>query len=256
MREPYAPILAAICWLCAHFPAAAATVIPDCAGDVEIRRAQVIRVEKNGALILSDGRAVLLERIRLALDHDGALADDALNQLRGLATAAPLTLTATPPKEDRYDRVRVQAFGATWLQMELLKRGLARVQISPDRSECAPDFYEAETAARAAHAGLWAFPAHTVRTSDGVKNDIGTYQIVEGRVVNAGKRDGRLFLDFSNGRGFIATVAPEDARLFRDLDTPLEEMGGRRVIVRGIVEDYGGRPEIALSNPAQIELLK
>ena len=40
--------------------------IPDCAGRVEIAHAHVVRVEQNGALILADGRAVILEGIRLA----------------------------------------------------------------------------------------------------------------------------------------------------------------------------------------------
>ena len=261
MQLSYSPILAGFCWLCGLFPAAA-TVIPDCAGGVEINRAQVIRAEKNGALILADGRAVLLEGIRLPQGGE-ALADEARSRLRALAMAAPLTLTATRPKEDRYDRIRVQAFGTTkssdtiWLQMDLLKRGLARVQIAPDRQECAPDFYEAENAARAAHAGLWALPAFAVRTPDNVKTVIGSFQLVEGRIVSASRRDGRLFLDFSNDakRGFTAIVAPEDAKKFRDIDPPFEALAGRRVRIRGMVEDYGGRPEIALSNPAQIDLL-
>src|ERR1700743_940000 len=85
----------------------------DCAGPVEIAHAKIVRVEKNGALILNDGRAVMLEGIRLPLADGGpaSLPEDALQALRELALAAPLTLTATAPKEDRYDRVRVQAFG-------------------------------------------------------------------------------------------------------------------------------------------------
>ena len=59
-----------------------------------------------------------------------------------------MTLTATPPKEDRYDRLRVQGFGAVWLQPALLEQGLARVVISPDRNDCAPELYEAEGRAR------------------------------------------------------------------------------------------------------------
>ena len=260
MRAVSFPILAAICWLCASIPAVALT-IPDCAGGIEIRNARVIRVEKNGALILSDGRALLLEGIRLPLDGSDALAADALAQLRALAMATPLTVTATRPKEDRYDRIRVQAFGpadssrTAWLQMELLKRGLARVEIAPDRSECAPDFYETEAAARAAHAGLWAFPAYAVRNPDSVKKDVGSFQIVEGRVVDASRRGGRLLLDFGTRRGFTATVAPEDVRQFRNFDPPFEELAGRRVRVRGMVQDYDGRPEISLSNPYQIEIL-
>ena len=75
-----------------------------------------------------------------------------------------------------------RGFGDVWLQLELLRRGLARVQIAPDRDECAPDFYEAEQSARAAKLGLWASAAYAIRKPDNLANDIGSFQIVEGRV--------------------------------------------------------------------------
>jgi hypothetical protein len=153
----------------AVFCAPASAMTPaGCAGGVEIARAKIVRVEKNGALILSDGRAAMLEGIRLPFADNGppALAGDAMAALKELAMAAPLTLTATAPKEDRYDRVRVQAFGDVWLQAELLRRGLARVQIAADRQECAADFYRIEKEARAAGRGLWAFAAFAPRQAD------------------------------------------------------------------------------------------
>jgi hypothetical protein len=257
MTKIYSAILAGICCFGAAFPAMAAG-LPDCAGAVEIHQARVVRVEKNGVLVLSDGRAVLLEGLRLPLD--GPLADAALDQLRDVAMAGPLTLTAVRPKEDRYDRIRVQAFGAQndtpWLQMAMLERGLAEVSIAPDRDECSPDLYETEQAARAAHAGIWALPAYAVRTPQTVKSDIGRFEIVEGRITQVERRGGRVFLDFTadSRRGFAATIAPEDARSFRDIDPSLPELTGRHVRLRGVVEDHNGRPEIALSNPAQIEL--
>src|SRR5215472_1743688 len=107
-----------------------AAALPECAGPVEIERAHIVRVEKNGALILRDGRAAHLEGIRLpqgAIDHAPQyLAEQALAALSQLTVDQDLTLTAVPPKEDRYDRVRAQAFlGDDWLQRELLRRGLA-----------------------------------------------------------------------------------------------------------------------------------
>ena len=48
---------------------------PIAPGGVEIAHAHVVRVEKNGALVLEDGRAVMLEGIRLADGSDRQLAD-------------------------------------------------------------------------------------------------------------------------------------------------------------------------------------
>ncbi len=233
---------------------AGAAIIPDCAGRVEIVRARVVRVEKNGALILKDGRAVTLEGIRLPQAGDpGAAA--ALAMLDRLAQAGPVTFTATPPKEDRYDRIRAQAFGDGWLQIALLEQGLARVQIAPDRNECSPELYAAEARARDRRLGLWAVAGSAPRKPQEMKGTTGSFQVVEGWVTNVASGAGRIFIDFSSDwqRGFSAVIAPQDRRAFRDYD--LEGLHARHVRIRGMVQDFRGRPEIVLSNPAQIEVL-
>jgi micrococcal nuclease len=236
--------------------------IPDCAGSTEIARARVVRVEKNGALILSDGRAILLEGIRLpqADNSPRYLVDQAMAELTQMALAGPITFTSTPPKEDRYDRIRAQGFGRQWLQTALLEKGLARVAISPDRNECAPDLYEAEARGRARHAGLWALAGTLPKAPQDiakapVATTTGKFQLVEGYVTNIGNAGGRTFIDFgSNGQhSFSAIVAPQDRRAFRDYD--FDALVAHRIRVRGIVQDYRGRPQIALSNPQQIEVL-
>ncbi len=113
------------------------------------------------------------------------VAEQALQALRQLAMQAPLVLTSTPPAQDRYGRMRVQAFDHVWLQMALLERGLARVEIAPDREECAPDFYEAEARARAAGLRPLGVAAHmpckqAAALSAGMA---GSFQLVEGKVI-------------------------------------------------------------------------
>jgi DNA/RNA endonuclease YhcR with UshA esterase domain len=70
-----------------------------------------------------------------------------------------------------------------------------------------------------------------------------------------GAGGGRTFIDFgSDGqRIFSAVIAPEDRRAFHNFD--LDGLNAKHIRIRGIVQDYRGRPEIALSNPAQIEVL-
>jgi len=256
MRSIAGLILGAMVW-----PAAAlAMPLPDCANQVAVAHARGTRVEQDGALILSDGRAAILEGIRLpGADHPGTpIAMEALQALRQLALGAPLTLTATEPRQDRYGRIRVQGFDHVWLQMALLESGLARVQIAPDREECAPDLYEAESRARAASRGLWSLPQYAVRQTGALSSNLaGTFQLVEGKVVNVSVHDGRGFLDFQEDyrRGFSATIAPEDRKTFRKAGFVPEDLVGRHIRLRGMIEEFGGRPEIALSNPYQIEVL-
>jgi hypothetical protein len=235
---------------------------PSCAGGVEIDSAQLLRVEKNGSVIFADGRAAHLEGIRLpggVIDRaPQQFSDRALLVLASLARSSPLTLTAIPPKEDRYDRVRGQMFGAggAWVQLALLKRGLARVSIAPDRTECASELFAAEAQARAAHAGLWSAPAYAIRTPESVSPDIGTFQIVEGKVLNAGLKSGRAYLNFGGDwRGdFTVTVEPQDMVNFRNAGVDPRSYVGQTIRVRGIVQSLNG-PEIEVANPQSVEVV-
>jgi len=248
----YAAILAAMC----SGTDAYAAIIPDCTGRVEIDSARVVRVEKNGVLVLDDGRAIILEGIRLPEQEDQR--EEALSALRALTVNKSVTFTATAPKQDRYDRVRVQAFTQTsWLQRSLLEQGLARVSIAPDRRECAAALYGFEAAARNARRGIWASAAYRVRGDrDDWRQDIGSFQVIEGRIGRVTIRDDRIVLDFgSDGRtGLVGVVTGDDRRIFRQAGNPMD-WEGRRVRIRGMVQEAGGRPQIALGSAAQLEVL-
>ncbi len=91
-----------------------------------------------------------------------AIAEQAYDAIDAMAKGHDLTVAAIAPKEDRYDRVRGQVFSddnpEPWLQMALIRSGMVRVDIAPDRGECAAELYAAEGQARVARAGLWALP--------------------------------------------------------------------------------------------------
>jgi endonuclease YncB( thermonuclease family) len=243
-------------------PQAAASGLPDCAGSVEMAAAHIVRVERNGTLVLSDGRKARLEGIRLpagASDHaPQAFADQAHVAVSKLTVGRTLTLTAVSPIEDRYGRIRVQAFsGERWVQEELLKRGLARVSISPDRIECASEIYKTETEARTARAGLWSLSAYAIRGSEDLKGDLGTFQIVEGKVYSAQVKDGSAWLDFGSGQkgAFAAVILPDDLRIYRAMGVDPRGYAGRIVRVRGVIQDLAG-PAIAIANPIQVEVIQ
>ena len=240
-------------------PVAQAAALPGCAGAAEISGAQLLRVEKNGSVILTDGRAIYLEGIRLpgADRAPPPLADRALGTMASLLGKAPLTLTALPPKEDRYDRVRGQLFaGGAWVQAALLKAGLARVLIAPDRTECASELFAAEAQGRAAHAGIWSLPAYAIRTPQTVGHDTGSFQIVQGKVLNAGLKNGRAYLNFGADwhSDFTVVVAPEDMANFRRIGVDPRSYAGQTIRVRGLVQYHNG-PEIEVANPQGIEVI-
>ncbi|MGH6871741.1 MAG: thermonuclease family protein [Rhizomicrobium sp.] len=259
------PGLAALAVICgASAPEAAP--LPACTGAIEAAGVQVMRVEQNGALILADGRAIHAEGIVLpggARDRaPDYFAGQALNALSTLTHGRGVTLTATPPKEDRFGRLRAQIFvlddsDDAWVQIAMLKRGLARTALAPDRVECAREFYDAEAGARAAHYGIWSNPAYAIRTPQTVGRDLGTFQIVEGKVLRAGLKDGRAFLDFGADwkTDFTVVISPSDLAAFRARGVDPRDYAGKTVRVRGYVEWHNG-PQIEAAVPEDIEVVE
>ena len=242
-----------------------AAPLPACAPVIEVPAVKVIRVERNGVLVLSDGRAVDVEGILLpAGGHDHApsfLARQAVAVLGDLTRKGSATLAAGQPKEDRYGRLRAQVFflgdeAEPWLQAAMLRRGLARVNIAPDRRECAVALYAAEREARAAHAGIWALSAYAVRTPETLSGDTGTFQLVEGDVKSAEVRGGRAYLNFGSDwrTDFTVTISTEDIGTFRRAGVDPRSYAGLRVRVRGWIESMNG-PEIEIGTPDAIEVL-
>jgi hypothetical protein len=246
-------------------PGASAAGRPRCAPPVEVSAIRVIRVERNGVLVLHDGRAANVEGILLPRgrrDHAPSFfAHRAVAALAELTRGHEVTLAARRPKEDRYGRLRAQVFvrqtnGEPWLQVAMLRRGLARVNIAPDRRECADELHAAEREARAAHTGIWASAVYAIRTPETLAGDRGTFQIVEGTVKSADVRGGRAYLNFGADwrTDFTATISPADMKRFRASQIDPRRLAGMRVRVRGWIESLNG-PEIEIADPEQIEIL-
>ena len=238
-----------------------AHALPVCAGSAVHTPTDAVRVDPGGALLLRDGGVAHLEGIRFpAGDRDHApdsFRRGAFSALSSLIRGRRLTLTGVAPLEDRYGRIRVQAFnGDNWVQAQLLTRGLARVSIAPDRVDCAAELYEAEAKARKSHAGLWSSPSYAPRSPAALDRDLGTFQLVEGRVASVSERSGSAWLEFDAPAGsrFAAFIAEDDLRTFRAMGVEPRGYAGRSVRVRGIVQDLSG-PAISLANPIQVEVI-
>jgi micrococcal nuclease len=226
--------------------------------------AKVAGVQDNGVLVLDDHRTVKLEGLLWpAGEREGApdsLVAGSTATLRSLATGHRLVLHVREPRLDRYDRLRVQAVleDGEWLQREILRRGLARVSVAPDRPECAKEFYAAEAEARGAGVGLWASSAYRVRAPESLRwQDLGTFRIVEGQVVNAKVSGGRGYLNFGRKwrTDFTVTIAPEDMKRFKIANIDPYSYAGKTVRARGWIDRLHGF-ELDAASPAQIEVLK
>jgi endonuclease YncB( thermonuclease family) len=244
-------------------PASAA--MPACFPPVEMSKAKIVRVERNGVMVLEDGRAARLEGILLPAgsgDHaPDFFAEQAIARLSGLVTGHSIVLAAQAPKEDRYGRLRAQAFlsdgaGERWLQRALLQQGLARVSPAPDRHECEDELYAAERHARTEHVGIWSLDAYRVRTPAQIGNDSGSFQIVEGTVEDVSSAGGRVFLEFGRDHrnDLAAVITTGDLKNFRTIGVDPFSYQNQTVRIRGWV-DRARRPEIEIATPADVEVI-
>lgn len=216
-------------------------------------------------LRLEDGRVLRLSGIDAPRPPAGAdparrwpLAEGAASLLADLAAGQPLTL-AVEVAEDRYGRVLAQATrgDGVWIQGEMLRRGLARVQTRADARARAPEMLALEAEARAARRGLWRTRAYGVRDAADTARllrDRDSFQVVEGTVVAAAKVRDLIYLNFGHDwrEDTTVTIGRAAARAFGKAGLDPVSLQGHVVRVRGWVAVRNG-PMIEVTHPEQIE---
>ncbi len=208
------------------------------ADGTEVKLAGILAAGAGGEVVRAD---------RLAAARNAL--EDALH--KGSITVEPAEA------RDRYGRTVAQVFaGDVWVQGALLREGFARAAPDAASAVCATAMLAAEREGREPHAGLWADGVFSVRSPTELRDRIGSFQIVEGRVVTATLIKGRAYLNFGPDyrTDFTVTIAPTEMRLFRQVKVDPRELAGRIVRVRGWLGSYNG-PEMELLSPAALEMV-
>ena len=131
------------------------------------------------------------------------------------------------------------------------------MQTAPDEVARAAAMLALEQAARAAGRGLWRQPAFAPRAADQLADAVGSFRIVQGRVLRVAPTERFIYLNFGRDWWSDFTLRVRRAELdasFQRSPIDVLALAGRRVEVRGFVLDAGG-PLIELSHPEQIQVL-
>ena len=186
----------------------------------------------------------------LTLGKQVQLFYDGRRQDRHGRTLAHLQL-ATLANKDRF-----QISAKTWVQAAMIADGLARVYSFSDNRRMTPHLLSFETQARRQGLNIWRHRFYRIRTPENVDRHYRTFQLVEGRVLNAASVRRRLYLNFGDNwrTDFTIQVAPKARRLFDRAGLGPDSYKNRRVRVRGWVDRYNG-PMIRITHPEQIEVL-
>ncbi|MBV8754870.1 MAG: thermonuclease family protein [Hyphomicrobiales bacterium] len=224
----------------------------------------VASVVDGRTLVLDDGREVRLAAIEVAAENEpGGV--DAKAAFEALTAGRRIELRAGADKReiDRYGRLFGQVYvtndnGERWVEAELIAGGHARVAARVDERACANALLARERAARAANLGLWSDPVYVIRPADdaaAVAAERGRFAIVEGKVLSVRESGPVIYVNFGRRwtQDFTVTIAKRNESAFTSAGLEPKRLQGRRVRVRGYVEQRGG-PWVEATRPEQIEL--
>jgi endonuclease YncB( thermonuclease family) len=196
----------------------------------------------------------------LPADPDAAAA----TALRALVEGRHVALRASKLVIDRYGRILADALATRdgypgSAQKTLLSQGLAFLSTRPSEPGCVAELRAAERAGRTAKLGLWADPRYLPRQADdvaGLSAERGRFTLVEGKVVSVRESGGTIYVNFGRrwSEDFTVTILKRNERQFIDAGLRPSGLSGRRVMVRGWIEERGG-PWIEAAGPEQIEII-
>ena len=219
-----------------------------------IGNASVATIRDGRTLLLADGRELRLAGIEVT---DGSRA-----ALQALVAGHPLQLERLAPERDRYGRLVAFAFIAdaqASVQQAMLEHGRARVAARVGDKACADVLLSAEREARAAGRGLWADPNFAPLSAENLirlQAMRGQFALVEGKVLSVHESGATIYVNFGRHwtRDFTVIILRRLQRVFTAAGIEPKKLEGRRIRVRGWIEQRGG-PIIAAEAPEQIELI-
>ena len=214
----------------------------------------VAAVRDGRTLLLDDGRELRLAAIEAGADGRGAL--------QALIAGRPLRLARLGAETDRYGRLVAFAFAGEApqsLQAALLEQGQARVSARIGDKACAETLLTAERNARAAGRGLWADPNFAPLQAENLARlqaEKGHFALVEGKVLSVRESGATIYVNFGRRwtRDFTVTILKRQQRTFAAAGLEPKRLEGRRIRVRGFIEQRGG-PIVAAEAPEQIEVI-
>ncbi len=223
-----------------------------------IGTAHVAAVRDARHLVLADGREVRLAGVETP---DTDQAETARAALAALTLDRDVTLKRSGAAEDRYGRILAFVFpaeGQLSAQEILLAGGHARVSARVGERGCAALLLKQEAAARQGKQGLWAqeaaFPRQTDQ-ADEIAAAQGRFPVLEGKVVSVRESRGVVYMNFGRriARDFTVTILKRNERIFTAAGLEPKKLEGKRVRVRGWIEQRRG-PIIEATRAEQIEL--
>jgi len=271
---PLHSVLAATLVLTSLQPGATAENAPPACLVAQRSEATIVRIVDSQTIETATGQRVRLAAIEapnsIIATRDGKNTD-LISYARTLLTRLTLnkkvSLVFDADKPDRYGRrfahILVLPSGKstnTWVQAEMITRGLARAFPNTVDATCFQPLLDMEKAARLKKTGLWKSRFYQVIGAENLKTlnrSLGRLQLIEGRVHSVAVRRTRIYINFSVDwkRDFTVTLNPRTYKLFTQSGINIKDLANKVIRVRGWLGRHNG-PTIVVKHVAQIEFLK
>lgn len=194
----------------------------------------------------------------------GVLAESAATILRDMLLDRRVKLYQTADKATgRTNRLQQKLYHVaiedndSWVQGILVQLGLARVRTEVSNPEMAAQLYALEEQARKAALGLWSKPEYRILKSEEAENFINSFQIVEGTVLSAARKQNNVYLNFGQDwrSDFTVSIPSNSLKRFNKINMNPLDLNGKTIRVRGWIGSYNG-PYIDTDHPEAIEIIQ
>ena len=232
---------------------------PICAGEIRQDRLEGVTVE--GELVLASEQLAKLSAIRLP--DTPSPRRQALDWLKS-HIGQPLLVTVQGPR-DRWNRVPLRGrllkdSQPLDLSHALVEAGFALVDPGADSILCQPELLAFEETARERRLGLWAdgrYNPISVEQADRLKERVGSFVIVEGRVRSVGERKQRTYLNFGGhwAEDFTIIIPRKTWMRMAERGFSADSLKGSTLRARGILQSWQGTA-LTIDLPEMIERLE
>ena len=217
------------------------------------------KVYDGDTIKLTDGRKVRLIAINAPeMGHsqrpEQVYAADARDMLKAFfAENRVVKLKFGKDKKDRYKRVLAHVFTEDGQNVaaQLIRRGLGYAIVVPPNAWQLDCYFSLEQKAKQASRGIWSHRNYLPKDPQKLSIEETGFQVVEGVVTGIGRGKKTIWLDM--GIGFALRVNRKDLQYFED--TPILELKGKRIRVRGWIAFYNDKLRMSLKHPYMITVL-
>lgn len=232
------------------------------AAEGELARSKVVEIIDGDTLLLENGREVRLVGLqspKIALGRknfkEWPLGYEARDALSELTLNQYVSLYFGGRNMDRYGRSLAHLFldDGTWVQGEMLRRGMARVYSFADNRSVVQEMLSAERMSFNARIGIWALDYYKIRPQEISGRYTNSFQIISGTIKEVATVRNNTYLNFGEDyrEDFTIVIPNRVKRMFEEMDINLSDLESKNIFVRGWLKYYNG-PSIDLTHPEQL----